>query len=125
MICQDRLGAMITNVLYGMLYTDSFIAKRILIVGKGNKQENIVAEEIVTIDIDDKVKPDIVASVFHLPFKNKEFDLVICRNLLCYFNNQEQEQALKEMLRVGKSLFVQEMRGCLWKNLGLVALNGK
>jgi len=40
-------------------------------IGKGPFNDSV---EVVTVDIDPRVKPDIVADIFHLPFRNNVFD---------------------------------------------------
>ena len=54
--------------------------------------------EIVRVDIDEKVKPDFVASGDKLPFKDDEFDYVVSIHSFEHF--EDQRKTLKEWLRV-------------------------
>ena len=40
-------------------------------IGLGPFNDDI---QVVTVDVDPRVKPDVVADIFHLPFKNNTFD---------------------------------------------------
>ena len=55
-----------------------------------------------TVDIDPDLKPDIVANVLDLPFKDKEFDVVLCCEVLEHLPFENFRKALREIGRVGK-----------------------
>ncbi len=85
----------------------AFKPESILVVGKGNglvaqylKLNNI---KVVTLDIDESVKPDIVASVLNMPFKGNEFDAVLCAQVLEHLPYEDFLKALLEIKRVAKS----------------------
>ena len=59
-----------------------------------------IKKEIVRVDIDEKVKPDIVASGDELPFKDAEFDYIASIHSFEHF--QDQKKTLAEWLRVIK-----------------------
>ena len=54
--------------------------------------------EIIRVDIDEKVKPDILASGDKLPFKDGEFDYITSIHSFEHF--EDQRKTLKEWLRV-------------------------
>ena len=56
--------------------------------------------DIVRVDIDEKVHPDVLASGDELPFKDEEFDFVVSIHSFEHF--QDQVKTLKEWLRVVK-----------------------
>lgn len=60
----------------------------------------------------------LIANVHHLPFPDKNFDAVVCKDSLHHFSNLK--KALREMLRVLKTdgiLYLQDMRRDLPKYL--------
>lgn len=84
----------------------SFKPKNVLIIGKGN---GLVAEylklksiKVVILDIDENLKPDIIASVAQMPFKEGEFDAVLCAQVLEHMPYAEFSKALEEIKRVTK-----------------------
>ena len=54
--------------------------------------------EIIRVDIEEKVKPDILASGDKLPFKDGEFDYITSIHSFEHF--EDQRKTLKEWLRV-------------------------
>lgn len=76
----------------------------LLEVGVGN---GIVAElyqrtgtKVTTIDIDEALKPDQVASVTSLPFQDDAFDAVLCAEVLEHLPFDQSLQGVREVCRV-------------------------
>lgn len=76
----------------------------ILEVGIGNR---LVADylkkrgfKVTTCDIDEQLKPDIVASVDNLPFKQNSFDFVLCSQVLEHIPFDMVPKALQNLRRV-------------------------
>ena len=59
-----------------------------------------ISKDIKRVDIDEKVKPDIVASGDDLPIDNEAFDFVVSIHSIEHF--QDQHKTIKEWLRVIK-----------------------
>ncbi len=81
--------------------------KKVLVVGKGN---GLVSEylkstgiEAVTLDIDETLRPDIVASVLKMPFVDGSFDAVLCAEVLEHLPYDEFIKALSEIRRIAKN----------------------
>jgi len=77
-----------------------------LIIGKG---DGLIAEylklkniKIITLDIDENIKPDIVASVIKMPFNDNEFDAVLCAQVLEHLPYEDFGKATLEIKRVAK-----------------------
>ncbi|NOY35618.1 MAG: class I SAM-dependent methyltransferase, partial [bacterium] len=83
--------------------------EKVLEIGIGN---GTVADylrkrsSIVTMDIDKELNPDIVGDVLNIPFENKEFDVVLCAEVLEHLPFEYFEKALKEIRRVGKRAII-------------------
>ena len=81
-------------------------AKNILEVGPGigivTKFLREAGFKITTIDIDPELKPDVVASVLNLPFRDNEFDLVLAAEVLEHLPFEDFRKALLELERVTK-----------------------
>lgn len=82
----------------------NFSPGNILIIGKGNGlvSEYLKSKEIkaVVVDINESLKPDVVASVLNMPFKDSEFDIVLCAQVLEHLPYGNFLEALKEIKRV-------------------------
>jgi SAM-dependent methyltransferase len=80
--------------------------KKVLEVGPGNKTVTDILKkegvEVVTVDIDDKLQPDYIASVDKLPFPDDSFDLVLCSEVLEHLPYTLFQKSLKELKRVAK-----------------------
>lgn len=81
-------------------------SKKVLEIGVGNgvvsdylKKQKI---SVKTCDFDKSLKPDFVADIRKLPFKNKDFDLVYACQVLEHLPWNESLKALKELKRVSK-----------------------
>ena len=57
---------------------------------------------ITTCDIDQKLNPDIVASVLNLPFEDEQFDVVACYEVLEHIPYDRVSLAISELARVSK-----------------------
>lgn len=66
-------------------------------VGAGARS---ISKDILRVDIDEKVKPDVVASGDNLPFKDGEFDYLVSIHSFEHF--KEPVKTMKEWLRVIK-----------------------
>lgn len=82
----------------------------VLEIGIGNKT---VAEylknkkiELVTLDINKALEPDIVASVSEIPLENETFDVVLCAEVLEHLPFEKFERCLKELRRVSRDYVV-------------------
>jgi len=78
----------------------------VLEIGVGNKiVSNFIRIQninIKTIDVNLKLEPDFVGSVLDLPFKNNEFDVVLCAEVLEHLPFEKFRKALEEINRVSK-----------------------
>ena len=59
--------------------------------------------DIVTLDIDKELKPDVVGSVLNIPFQDRSFQIVACYELLEHLPYENLSKALSEIFRVSKS----------------------
>ncbi len=56
--------------------------------------------KVVTIDIDEKLNPNVAGSVLNIPFSNEAFDVVACFELLEHLPYKSFSNALSEIFRV-------------------------
>lgn len=61
---------------------------------------------IVTIDIEERLGPDVRADVFQLPCKDACFDIVICYEVLEHLPYQDFQKALGELARASKGAVI-------------------
>lgn len=84
-----------------------FNPKSVLVVGKGNglvsQYLKLGGVKTVTLDIDEALEPDVVASVLKMPFAENEFDAVICAQVLEHLPYEDFDRVLSEIKRVVKS----------------------
>lgn len=59
--------------------------------------------EVVTLDIDKRLNPDIVGSVLNMPFSDKSFNVVACYEVLEHLLYDDFHKALSELFRVSNS----------------------
>lgn len=82
----------------------SFAAKKILEIGIGNKTvTNYLREygmEVITLDISESLKPDVVASVEKMPLADNSFDVVLAAEILEHLPFEKFSQSLSEIRRV-------------------------
>lgn len=80
---------------------------RTLEIGIGNgfisKYLNERGINIITLDIDRKLNPDVIGSVLQIPFGNDSFDAVACYEVLEHLPYSNFSAALAEIFRVSKS----------------------
>lgn len=83
-----------------------FSPKNVLVIGKGNglisEYLKLAGIKIVVLDIDETLKPDVIASVLKMPFSDNEFDVVLCAEVLEHLPYNEFNKALSEIKRVAK-----------------------
>jgi len=84
----------------------AFKPESVLVIGKGN---GLVAEylklngvKVTALDIDENLKPDVIASVVKMPFKDNEFDITLCAQVLEHLPYNDFEKSLLEIERVAK-----------------------
>jgi len=81
--------------------------KRVLEIGIGNRFVSKYLKErrvnILTLDIDKKLNPDIVGSVLDVPFPDNLFEVVACYELLEHLQYENFYKALSEIFRVSRS----------------------
>jgi len=75
-------------------------SKKTLDIGCGNKYYDNLFPNKINIDIDKNKKPDIIASVYNLPFQDNEFDNILCLEVLEHLF--EPAKAISEINRVLK-----------------------
>ena len=80
--------------------------KTVLEIGPGNQTASDALRksgiEVTTIDVDPELSPTIVASVDEMPFKEEEFDVVLCSEVLEHLPFEKFQKSLKEIRRVAK-----------------------
>jgi SAM-dependent methyltransferase len=76
----------------------------VLEIGTGNGFVSKFLKErgvnILTFDIDSKLKPDFVGSALYLPFQNKSFDVIVCCEVLEHLPYEDACKTLSEIGRV-------------------------
>ena len=82
----------------------------VLEIGVGNRfVSNYLRERginIVTLDIDKELKPDVVGSVLDIPFRDNSFQIVACYELLEHLPYEYVAKALSEISRVSKQYVI-------------------
>lgn len=58
--------------------------------------------KVVTLDIDDNLKPDVKASIIKMPFEDNFFDVVLCAEVLEHLPFEKFEESLKELKRISR-----------------------
>lgn len=81
--------------------------KRVLEIGIGNSFISKYLKErrinIITLDIDKRLNPDVVGNVLDIPFTDESFDIVACYELLEHLTYEDFHRALSEISRVSNS----------------------
>ncbi len=84
--------------------------KKIIEIGIGNgfvagyvKERGV---DIVTLDIDPRLRPDIVGDVLDLPFSDKSFDVVACYEVLEHLPYERILKALSEIFRICRTFTI-------------------
>ncbi len=114
--------------LYSMAYDEYVLENggKVLEVGCG---EHPIKNVSCPTDASTMKNPDVqLANVLDLPFRDKEFDLVIARNFIgcfvCVGRPGLKQKAIEEMRRVGKVVFVREYNKHLCPYYWLERLKG-
>lgn len=85
----------------------NFNPQKILVIGKGNGLVSdyfkLYGAEVITLDIDESLKPDAVSSVLNMPFGDNFFDMALCAQVLEHLPYNDFPKALFEIKRVVKS----------------------
>lgn len=81
--------------------------KKVLEIGIGNGFVSKYLKErginIITLDIDRRLNPDVVGSILNIPFTDKSFDVVACYELLEHLPYENFRKALYEIFQVSNS----------------------
>lgn len=84
--------------------------KKVLEIGIGNGFVSKYLKErglnIVTLDIDERLKPDYIGSVLSIPFRDNSFDVVACYELLEHLPYESVPKAFSEISRVSKQYVI-------------------
>jgi predicted SAM-dependent methyltransferase len=84
--------------------------KKILEVGVGNRFTSKYLRDrnlnVITFDVEDGLRPDVVGSVLRLPFASKSFDVIACYEVLEHLPYSEFQEALREIHRVSRKYAV-------------------
>ncbi|MBU2082282.1 methyltransferase domain-containing protein [Patescibacteria group bacterium] len=88
----------------------AFNPRRVLVIGKGDGVVPAYLKnlglEILTLDIDSSLNPDITASVLNMPVDDNSFDIVLCAEVLEHLSYDEFSNALSEIKRVVKNMVI-------------------
>ena len=96
----------LSSYIYQVEYASVCKPKNILYIGKGTGIAPYLlsrgpgAPEVITLDNDQELKPDILGSVLDIPLENKAVDLTMCCQVLEHLPFDEFLAALQEMCRV-------------------------
>lgn len=105
----DGLGRFITYYyqINSVIKTDP---EKVLEIGIGNKTVvNYLREfgyKVIGCDFDKNLKPDVVADIRELPFKENEFDTSIACEILEHLPKKDLNKALSELNRVSKNYVI-------------------
>ena len=81
--------------------------KTVLEIGVGNGFVSKYLKErkvnVLTLDIDKRLSPDVVGSVLNMPFSDELFDVMACYQVLEHLPFENFSEALSEIFRVSKS----------------------
>ena len=71
----------------------------------GSRSEKI-RKDAVSLDIDQRVRPDVCASADYLPFRSHSFDYITMLELIEHLDDKQVERALAECKRVSTRLIL-------------------
>ncbi len=81
--------------------------KSVLEIGIGNGFVSKYLKErkldIITLDIDKRLNPDVVGNILNIPFADESFDVVVCYELLEHLPYDNFYKAISEIFRVCNS----------------------
>jgi len=84
--------------------------KAVLEIGIGNKTVSDYLKkqglEVKTLDNNEDMKPDFIASVVSLPLRDNSFDLILCAEVLEHLPFKDFKKALLELKRVSRKYVV-------------------
>jgi len=84
--------------------------KNVLEIGVGNQIVSDCLKKqglaVKALDIDKKLKPDLVADVNQMPLTDNSFDLILCAEVLEHLPFEEFERCLEELKRITKKYVV-------------------
>lgn len=84
--------------------------KSVLEIGIGNGFVSKYLKErrinVITLDIDRRLNPDVAGSILDIPFADNSFDIIACYELLEHLPYEKFHKALSEIYRVSKSYVV-------------------
>lgn len=82
----------------------------VLEIGVGNKTVfNYLKNQsinVISLDIDEGIEPDIVANVLKMPLEDNSFDVILCAEVLEHLPFENLEKGLSEIRRVTKKYVV-------------------
>lgn len=82
-------------------------SERVLDIGSGGSSYHRFFPNRLTVDIDPERKPEIVADAARMPFKDNEFGVVLCTEMLEHVKNPfEVEKELRRVTKVGGKLIL-------------------
>ncbi len=98
--------------------------KKVLIIGVGVGLEKALLKhfgiEVLTVDIDEDLGPDIVGTVLDMKFfEDEEFDVVIAAHILEHLPYEYFDDAIKEISRVSKNALIYLPLACLIPNISV------
>jgi len=88
---------------------------KILEIGSGGRR---LCAGSVTLDCNPAHAPDVVSPIEHMPFADKEFDLVIANEVFCVHDEAKQRAMLEEIQRVSRSYLLRQWKFCLRPGCG-------
>jgi len=78
--------------------------KNLLIIGKGDGVVELIFKkyihEVKTLDIDEKLMPDFMASVNKMPFQDNSFETILCAEVLEHMPFDKFNDSLREIKRI-------------------------
>jgi len=106
-------------------------ARRVLEVGIGNGLVHRYLRhrgvDVVTVDVNPMLEPDILADVTDLPLRTGGFEVILCAEVLEHLEFADVGQALSELRRVARRavvLFVPDAGRCMRVHIDLPLLGG-